>query len=1037
MDESPSRGEAVPGATADAPGRPAPTIDRHRLRLLAVLAAPVCNETGDDPPSQPLDVWGEWERLKLAASIRDPESRRGVPWSLYRLAPPTRARLADHLSLGQRQEADDLGYQVVHFGCHGCADGLFLEDDLGRESFVSKESLAAALRGHGLRLAVFNACDSEAVARELVKRGVVEAAVAAHSPIRDDEAKLLAKRLYGGLAVGRTVARALEVAKEDVIDAYRKDWPPYLDKEGHQLSGRDRADNILLLGDGAVTLEAEPPVAAGPSFIDQETPSNEPLPRENLVSFVGRHDELHGLARWLNGTGRPTFAITGVGGVGKTTLALNAALRAAHGFDALVFASAKDTPDFGCRRVLEKMAGAKLPAPRPEEERNLTGAVTRRLNRFRVLLILDNLEDLEEARRNELAEALGGVDPHGGSRILMTLRPREMDPLTRRVPQRDRLDLQTLDPPSALRLVWERCLMTNVVRQIPPNMEATPEERNEIERLAATAWLGHLPDSWLILMYRLATAAFHHPKLIHLAVSMVERKGWEKTFLRLHHLRGARLQDALQELIGRMVDDLQETSPAAMDVLQAALVFRGGADGELLRHVALGHRLEEDDPGIIDWEDGPLQAALDASLLSRLGVGGDRYDLDPPVRGFLEAHRSLDPEERGELELRHAKELVPVVQDVTDGWLEGRYSLTALPEWSNLTLAWERLAAADPEENRRAAELLVAFSHHWGNVLRNGYEPERLDWMGSALDAARQIGDQTAEANTLRALGDVHWFQDNLHDAQDHYQQALQLFRDVGDRRGEANALKALGDVLRFQKNLDSAHDHYQQALQLCRDVGDRRSEANALKALGDVLWFQDNLHDAHDHYQQALQLFRDIGSRLGEANALQALGDVLRFQDNLHDAQDHYQQALQLYRDIGDRLGEANTLQALGDVLRFQGNPHEAQHHYQQALQLYRDIGDRLGEANSLSSLGINALLRNQEHLAEELLEQAVEIYRQIGDRYSEAAHIGNYGWALLREKREAEAHPYLVRAAELFDEIGLEDYAKRHRRAADEINL
>ncbi|MBC6948664.1 tetratricopeptide repeat protein, partial [candidate division KSB1 bacterium] len=67
------------------------------------------------------------------------------------------------------------------------------------------------------------------------------------------------------------------------------------------------------------------------------------------------------------------------------------------------------------------------------------------------------------------------------------------------------------------------------------------------------------------------------------------------------------------------------------------------------------------------------------------------------------------------------------------------------------------------------------------------------------------------------------------------YNDALALFKAVGSRLGEANTLKAIGDVHQFKKELDAAIKAYNDALALFKAVGDRLGEANTLKAIGDV----------------------------------------------------------------------------------------------------------------------------------------------------------------------------------------------------------
>jgi hypothetical protein len=193
--------------------------------------------------------------------------------------------------------------------------------------------------------------------------------------------------------------------------------------------------------------------ARAPRFIAHPTPHNQPLPIDRLDNFVGRADELLKLANWFERTGCRAYAISGVGGMGKTALALNAALRNAHRFNAFAFASAKDAP-IGPIQVLQALDEALGTTTTAEDAANPRAAIARRLNGDAVLLLLDNLETLAPEHARELADTLRGCDPTGGSRVLMTLRPLDQGALTGLAERRDRLDLTALDRADALRLAW-------------------------------------------------------------------------------------------------------------------------------------------------------------------------------------------------------------------------------------------------------------------------------------------------------------------------------------------------------------------------------------------------------------------------------------------------------------------------------------------------------------------------------------------------------------------------------------------------------
>jgi len=220
-----------------------------------------------------------------------------------------------------------------------------------------------------------------------------------------------------------------------------------------------------------------------------------------------------------------------------------------------------------------------------------------------------------------------------------------------------------------------------------------------------------------------------------------------------------------------------------------------------------------------------------------------------------------------------------------------------------------------------------------------------IEWYERALEAAGE--DPAARAQSLRNLGAALATIGEAERAQELLDQALSLFRAVGDRLGEADTLRAIGDVHNFRKQIDDALAAYEQALSLFRAVGSRLGEANTLQAIGHVHNFRDKYDDALAAYDQALSLFRAVGSRLGEANTLQAIGHVLRFRDKYDDALAAYDQALSLFRAVGDRLGEANTLQAIGDLYLEQDRVEQAFGLYDQAMQLYLDIGARVGQAN------------------------------------------------------------------------------------------
>ena len=123
----------------------------------------------------------------------------------------------------------------------------------------------------------------------------------------------------------------------------------------------------------------------------------------------------------------------------------------------------------------------------------------------------------------------------------------------------------------------------------------------------------------------------------------------------------------------------------------------------------------------------------------------------------------------------------------------------------------------------------------------------------------------------------------------------VQIARDIGDQSGQANALDGLGIVRRRIGDYAGAVQALEEALQIARDIGDRLGQANALTSLGYVRQLTGDYAGAVQALEEALQIARDIGDRLGQANALRNLGLVRQLTGNYPGAVQALEEALQI----------------------------------------------------------------------------------------------------------------------------------------------
>ncbi|WP_237530948.1 BTAD domain-containing putative transcriptional regulator [Streptomyces sp. SID3212] len=228
----------------------------------------------------------------------------------------------------------------------------------------------------------------------------------------------------------------------------------------------------------------------------------------------------------------------------------------------------------------------------------------------------------------------------------------------------------------------------------------------------------------------------------------------------------------------------------------------------------------------------------------------------------------------------------------------------------------------------------------------------------AALTAAELHGD----APVPRAL--AHWRLGQAHaqtgehaKAMDHLHLALALSEQTEDLAGQAHICRTLGRAWEQHGDDEKALDHAVRALGLYRKLDNPVWLANQLNAVG---WMhaQLGLHsEARDHCQQALALFRADGQEGDAASTHDSLGYIAHHTGRHTEALDHYRQALSLFRHVGSTYDEADTLTNLGDTYDAMNRPDQAREAWEQALSLYEtqrrparteELRNRLAQASA-----------------------------------------------------------------------------------------
>ncbi len=704
--------------------------------------------------------------------------------------------------------------------------------------------------------------------------------------------------------------------------------------------------------------------------------------------FIGRTAELAELTAALEQGGVTISGLRGMGGIGKTALALKLAERLAPRYpDAQFYMDLRgaNPQPLPAAAALAHVIRAYHPTVKlPEAEIELRGLFLSALHGQRALLLMDNAAN---------AAQVEPLIPPPGCALLVTSRHHF------HLPGLYAKNLDTLPPEDARKL-----LLTIAPRIQPPPRpspyrgegdsspllggEATPaggrgvrsREADTADTLASLC--GYLP-----LALRLAGSALaERPDLS--PDTYLRRLAKAQKRLELIDASLSLSYDLLNPELRRLWCALA-VFPADFDLPAIAAIWNLDPDaadewlGELLKY------------SLVEFQQGSGGAGEQGREVSppspgRRGAGGEvesRYKLHDLARLFADSR--LDPTARAEAQQRHAAHYESVYRAAIELYQQGSDNILlglALfdREWVNIQTG-QTWAEKNIASNDSAAALCSAYVD-WPILLELRQHPrERIHWLEAALAAARRLKNRSMEGVHLGNLGIAYYRLGETRRAIEFYEQHLAIAREIGDWQGEGNALGNLGVAYDELGETRRAIEYYEQLLVIAREISDRRGEANALMNTGIAVQRLGESRRAIEFHEQALNVFREIGDRRGEANALMNIGNAFYSLGELRRAIEFHEQALSVFREISDQWGEGNTLGSLGLAYADLGETRRAIEFYEQRLAIAREIGDRWDEGNALwnKALALDQLGERAQAIAH--AEVALQIFEQIESPYVE----------------------------------------------------
>ncbi|BCM67575.1 AfsR/SARP family transcriptional regulator [Streptomyces tricolor] len=672
------------------------------------------------------------------------------------------------------------------------------------------------------------------------------------------------------------------------------------------------------------------------------------------ASFVSELTEVLSSASESEGRVMAVSALAGIGGVGKTTLAVHVAHRARSAFpDGQLYVDLQGAgprpaePETVLGSFLRALGTADASVPDSLEER---AALYRSvLDGRRVLVLLDNAKDAAQVR-----PLLPGTE---GCAALVTSRVRMLDLAGAHL-----VDLDVMSPEEAL------ALFTKIVG----------EERVAAERESAldvVAACGFLPLAIRIAASRLAA-----------------RRTWTVSVL------AAKLADERRRLDELQAGDLAVKATFELGYGQLeppqARAFRllGLADGPDISLAAAAAVLDLPPE---DTED-LLESLVDTSLLESAAPG--RYRFHDLVRLYARACAERDEQPPCEREAamsrlldfylattagvyaieRPGDRLVDDLEPTEHPGLRFTEAAAAL-DWL-YTEAAPLLAcvrqSAGTERLRRGVDLLWAAR----DLAESGANSHQYETTAMAMcEATQAAGDVHAEGRARTTLTGVLLVSGRIQQAEEEARLAMECAIAAGDSTAASWAAQDRGLIALHQHRYADGKVFFDRAIDGFRAAANGLCEATALCNLSRAYMGMGNIAKAIEFAQHGLAVHVEVGSTMRLANGHYALGVALTKADRHAEALNQFSEALTIFTDHRQRLWEGTTHFRISEAHIAACRPAQAAQHAEQALALGCIGGDRT-RGSVLTLLGRALAALGQADRARACWREALNLYEQNG---------------------------------------------------------
>ena len=647
--------------------------------------------------------------------------------------------------------------------------------------------------------------------------------------------------------------------------------------------------------------------------------------------FIGRGNEIETLTQMLADPHYRLITILGVGGIGKTRLAMEIS-RAHLAFDEHVY-FVQLTPISTSDAILPAIASVlNIPTGNTDELKPRLLGYLREKN---TLLVLDNFEHIMDGAPL-LSEFLQYAPK---LKFLVT--------------SRERLNLQgewTLElsglsvPPNAdegLAMYDALQLFESHAQRIQSGLKLVGSEREAAIRICQRV-------DGMPLAIELASAWVNVLSCEEIANEIEHGFDFLSSTLRDVPERHRSLRAVFEHSWKRLTKPEQ-------DALSRLTIFQGGFTREAAESVVGAKR-------------GVLSSLVSKSLLRRSSDG--RFDLHEVIRQYAKDDLKDESALRNShseyyLTLLHQSGLNLFGADKTN--LLGRL----FKEVGNLNAAWDWAL-----KQKQFALMDASLESLWMLYDVHGWLSDGIERTNGLISTLRTKADsQIYLGRALNFHGMLVFRAGDYIRARKVFDEGIETLRKTGETKHLPPGLIFNGIVASLMGDFSRAGELMDEGVKFAKEHDNRWFMALGQFDQGFIAGQTGNLEHAYERMLAGLSIWRELENSRFIAFALNFLSPIATQLGRIKEAQDFLEESLTLSTQIHDRWGMGTSLGRLGALALLRNDPTSAKPLLEKSLALFTDLGARWDIAWALTQLGRSAVVSEEWDQAKDFLKRAIKL--------------------------------------------------------------